>query len=181
MAHPDGINLISTTVERNPELENVTMILRRLSYGGLILLIASGAIVGGLFGYLTIQRDALTGDKKDLSATIAQESTKEGLLLAVKERAAVVKKVAGSQKQISPLFVLVGQLSPPGPIQTISYDDNGTALVITSLSSIGDAATLVNSLLTLVESHRAEKPKLVSLSLSKQGTIELSVSFVPVL
>lgn len=181
MAESVGINLFSTTVEKNPELERITTILRQVSYGGLILLIASGLIVGGLFGYLTIQRDSLTNSKADLTTTIAQQSTKEGLLLAVKERASVVKKVMGLQKKIDPLFSDISQIVVQGQIGSISLDDNNTVLVVANSGSVRDAAKIVSALLGLTNGQKVNNPKLVSLTLSKDGSIDVAVSFVPVL
>lgn len=181
MARPGGINLISVSNNQNPELAGVSELLRRISYGSLIVVIISGAVVGGLFGFFTIQRDALMNTRTSLVASVNQNSTKEGLLTAVKQRAALVKKIAAAQKQLTPLFTITGQLATPEQLESLLLDDSNKAVVLVKVGSIGDAAKVVDTLMTAVAAHQAEEPQLDALSLTKDGNIELSVSFVPTL
>ena len=90
-------------------------------------------------------------------------------------------KIAAAQKQLTPLFTITGQLATPEQLESLLLDDSNKAVVLVKVGSIGDAAKVVDTLMTAVAAHQAEEPQLDALSLTKDGNIELSVSFVPTL
>ncbi len=178
MGRANSINLIPATIENTPEFVGVYELLRRISYGGLILFIASGLITGGVFAYLSARQTNLLTQKDSLTATINQYSIKEGLLLTAKQRVVVIDKIVAGQKDFSKLFGTVGNIVSSGQLVSLSLDDTNRVVLVAHVNSLTDAITVVDTLLKTAESHMLTRPELIAFSLSKDGGFDESLSFV---
>ncbi len=179
---PTGtINLIKTKTSSSPQLEALEAVLKKISFGGLLALIISSVAVGGLFFYLRAQKEQLEGTKATLTQSITQNTNKEGLLLSIRQRISIIDKIQANKSPAGPLFDILGTVVSPSQLFGLALDDHNEAIVTIHVKSIDDVVTIVDLLLKAVEEKQAKSPKLVSLTLARDGTIEVALSFVTVL
>ncbi len=175
------INLISTKADKTESVARFVPFLRRLAYGSLIFVIASGTAVGAAFLYMRSRVDGAVSEKNAAALAITNETTKEGLLIAVKQRATIVDKVMANQKRLDTFFDIVSQTVPKNELSAITLDDTYKTTVTAHAPSVAEAVKIIDSLLVLAAADRVTKPSLVALTLNKDGDMDVSVSFAPIL
>ena len=176
-----SINLIESKTAENPQLTKADAVLKRISYIAVITLVISGLLVGGLFTYLQLRETQVKNQADTIIAGITQDSAKEGLLTAIKERITVIDKILAGKKHVNTLFTLITDIVPPGNLTTVSLDDAGKVTIVASVASVPEAVTMVDSVLTLGTTGKLTKAALGSFGLSQESGLEISLSFVPVL
>lgn len=174
-----NINLIKSTTTEYPQLGRLSSLLTRLSIGSIVLLLVSGFTVSALFLFFESRIKDLTNQKEVLSAAIAQDSVKEGLLNSVKDRVAVIDKLSKEQKNVRSFFTILTQIFKTGQIVALSMDDLDNTVVNVHVDSIAEAAEIVDSLRKVVSATQARKPELVALTLGKDGGFLMSISYIP--
>lgn len=175
------INLIATKTDEGPQLTRITALLKKISYGSVILLLITGFLVGGVYVFVQGRVSQLTQEKNTLAQSVAADSTKEGLLRALKDRVAVFDKLSASAKHMDKFFNEVSLIGNTGTIDSISLDDTGKAIISTKLGSIDQAITVTDTLIKEATAGNITKPSLISMTIDKDGGFSLSVSFVQVL
>jgi hypothetical protein len=181
MATTQSINLIKTPINEIPLLAGMIPVLKRMAFICLTSLIISGLAAGGVYYYFFTLENTRIAQKNALVESVSQDSKKEGLLLAVKQRAAIVSSLTAGQKNISAFFNLLTQFITPEQMETITMSDNNKVIIGANTATIGDAVTLVDALLKTVDAGKVSKPDLVLFNLAKNGGFKISVSFVPIL
>jgi hypothetical protein len=174
------INLIRTKTALSPQVEMAAAYLRKLSLWALVILIVSGVVVSGIFYYLRVRQDQLVNTHRQLSESITQNTTKEGLLFTVKQRAALTNKILGIQQPVSKVFDTLSTVNTSGQMTDVSLDDHNTVLLTIHAESITDVVTIADALMGQVKENRVRSPQLVSLSLGKSGGVDVSLSFIAV-
>lgn len=175
-----SINLIRTKTTTSPQVEMVTTLFRKLSLWALALLIVSGVLVSGIFFYLQNREQQLVNTQRQLSQSIAQSTTKEGLLVALKHRAALTNKILGVQQPVGKVFDTLSTFVSPGQMTSISIDDHNKVLLGIHAQSITDVISVVDSLIKQMTANHARAPQLVSLSLGRIGDVDVTLSFIAV-
>jgi len=181
MATIGSINLITNKTGENPDITAARSLLQHIGTWSLIVFIISGIIVGGALAYFQVRAAALVSDKNSFVGLVNTDTTKEGLLLAVRQRAGVVGKILTGQKNLNVFFDMIGKFVQPAQISSIAMDDTNKTVVAAHVSSVADATGVVDSLLVLSAANQVTKPELTSFTLSKDGGFDISVSFAPVL
>lgn len=146
-----------------------------------LTLVFSGFLVGGIYLFLQNRQTQLTTQHDSQFTLVSQDAAKEGLLGALKGRAAVIDKIMATQKKTDALFDLVNSVVPQGSLIGLSLDDSNKAVIDTQVRTLQDAVVMVDSLLRLGNEGKLTKPELLSLALSKQGGFEILLAFVPTL
>lgn len=181
MATTKSINFIKSPINEIPLLAGMIPILKRMAGICLAALVISGIIAGGVYYYFFTLENTRIAQKNALVESVSQDSKKEGLLLAVKQRSAIVSSLTSGQKNMTAFFDILGQFITPEQLETVTMSDNNKVMVGAKTATIGDAVTLVESLLKTVDSGKVSKPDLVLFNLAKNGEFKISVSFVPML
>src|SRR3989344_765335 len=101
MAQAKPINLIQANVQLSPQMEGIGDFLHRIGIWALGALIISGVVVTSIFFYLQNSETRLGDMKSQLTASIAQQTAKEGILFTLKQRAVLVDKMFGVQKPVN--------------------------------------------------------------------------------
>jgi len=176
------INLIRTKTAISPQLEIVTTLFRKLSLWALALLIVSGILVSGIFFYLQIREQQMANTRQQLSQAIAQSTTKEGLLFAVKQRGVLTNKILGVQQPVGKVFDTLSTFSTLGQMTAVSLDDHNKVLLAIHAQSITDVISIVDALIKQTTSNHTRAPQLVSLLLSPEnkGGVDVILSFIAI-
>lgn len=174
------INLIQTKTAISPQAGMVTEFLRKLSLWALASLIVSGVAVSGIFYYLQVREEQLILTRRRLLESITQSTTKEGLLFSVKQRVALTNKILGVQQPVSKVFDTLTAFSTPDQITAVSLDDHNKVSLMIHAQSITDVVSMTDALVGQTTANRVRAPQLVSLSLGKDGGVDVGLSFIAV-
>lgn len=174
------INLIQTKLESSPEVGLLATLLRKLSLWALLLLIISGIITIGTYYYMLVRRDQLVSTKQRLTEIIAQNPTKEGLLLSVQQRTALITKILAFQKPVGTVFDIVSAFISGSQILRMTLDDKNMVFLSFHAQSITDVISISDTLIKQTASNLVKNPQLDSLIFSKDGGIDIMVSFIPI-
>jgi hypothetical protein len=174
------INLIQTKTILSPQLETVTALLRKLSIWALTILIASGVVVSGVFYYLRLREEQLANTKQQLSQAIAQYMTREGLLFALKQRMGLTGKILGVQQPVGKVFDTLAGFVSPGQMTAVSLDDHNQVSLMIHAQSITDVVSITDGLMKQATVNRVRAPQLVSLTLGKEGGVDVGLLFIAV-
>jgi hypothetical protein len=174
------INLIRAKTAMSRFEETVTVLFRKLSLWALAILIVSGVLVSGMFYYLQVRREQLTHTQQQLSQVISQSKTKEGLLVSVKQRSALISKILGVQQPVSKVFDTVAGFVGVGQMSGITLDDRNTVFLRIHAQSITDVISITDTLIKQTTANLAKAPQLVSLTLGKDGGVDVGLSFIAV-
>jgi len=178
MGRAGNINLITTTIETAPEFAGYFKILQKVSYTSLIVLIVSGVIVGSIFAYVSSRQSALRTEKNTLLAQINRQSVTEGLLLAVKQRVAVIDKILAGKQGVEPLFAIVDGVAAVGKPVSLLLDEFKTVTIVVHVGSVGEAITVADGILEKAKTNVITKPALASFTVNKEGGFDMGISFV---
>jgi hypothetical protein len=180
MAPLRGINLIKSPINEIPLLAGMIPLLQRMSIICLASLIISGLATGAVYYYLFTTENSRILEKNSRVSTVKGESVKEGLFVAIKARAATVSNLTIGQKNISALLDMLGQITTPAQLETVSLSEN-KVLLAAKTESIAETMILVDALMKVAAAGKITKPELISFNLHKDGGFKISLSFVTVL
>lgn len=174
------INLIQTKSATSAQTEIVATVLRRISLWTLATLIVGGVAVSGIFYYVRAREEQLAQTKLQLTRTITQNATKEGLLASVKQRAGQITKILAVQKPVSTVFDVLVPFVSPGQISSVSLDETNKVSLMIHTQSITEAVSITDALVRETILNTVRSPQLISLVLGKDGGIDIGVSFIAV-
>jgi hypothetical protein len=174
------INLIQNRTEVSPQAGIVTALFRKLSLWALVILIVCGLSVGGFFYFVRIRTEQLAVKKQQFSELITQNTVKEGLLVSLKQRAALTKKVLGVQQHVDIVFDVLTAFVSFDHVTNVSLDDTNTVSVIIHAGSIPDVISMTDAMMKLNATSRIRAPQLVSFTLGREGGVDVGVSFIAV-
>lgn len=173
-----SLNLIQTKTNVSKELELLDTWISRVSIGSLILLMVSGVLVGSIFFFLRSREAQLVGQKSSLVADVSQETTKEGLLLAIKRRSTIVDTLIGKQKSFQEFFATLSRIAPAANLNSVSFDEQNKTVIVIHTDTIGEVLTIVDVLVKETTDQKIRNPELISLTFEREGGIQASFSFV---
>lgn len=175
-----SINLLQRNAGPVREITELEDKLHLASLWALGILIGSGIIIGAAFLFLTSTVKSLETSKIDLGRQINQQSDKEGILLALKDRTGIAGKALASAKSWGDLFPLLSRIADGGFV-SVSADENGRVTTELTVNSVDEAATIVSNMISLTGDKALKAAQLTSFVISEDGGIRLSLSFIPVL
>lgn len=180
MDAPRIINLIPTKPEESPQTGIIITFVQRFSLWALAIFIVSGVAIGGTYYYLKLRYDQLVITRQELSQIITQNATKEGLLVSIKQRTALITKIFGVQQPIGDVFDMFVPYVTPGQISDVTMDDKNNVSLIIHAASINDVVAITDALIKQTATNRVRAPQLNTLQLTKTGIINVGLSFVAV-
>lgn len=177
------INLFSSKSNKSPIVQKYEDQLRFIAWIALIFLFTAGAIVGSTYGYVYYKTAQLTEGKQALTRSIAALSVREGLLLALKQRIQIVGNVGKYARPWGGLFPILAAISPAQQYSSLSIDEAGKVTVYLELQSIEEALITAHSVIDLAmgDARQLKNPQLLALIYREDGTVQLGVSFFPIL
>ncbi len=179
MPVPGDINLLKTKTSLTPELITLMEKLRVGSFVAIGVVLVVGFLIAMSPLFLTGERNSLLEAKKQLVAAIAADARKEGLFLSVKDRIPVVDRAIQSEKPWGQILDMVGSIILPPKLLSLAVDDHYVVFLNVKAGSVEEIAGWINSIIDLVSQKRIRSPQLVSLQLTKEGSMLVSFSFIP--
>lgn len=174
------INLIRRDVGKLREFTAIEDLLRRSTWWFLGGLLVSGVVIGGLFLFVRARVSQLEQEKARVVREINAQSTKEGLLLSLKERVNIASRALDSAKPWGKLFSMMQKISGDEFYNSISIEDSGRVQAVLNLPSVDEAVLAVTNMMGLSLERSLRSPQMLSFTLRDTGNVQLEVSFYPV-
>lgn len=179
MAVPEDINLLQTKTRLSPELLAFTEKFRMASWGIIGGTLVVGVITGLLFFLFREQRLRVADDKRRLLASISSNAKKESVFTSVKERIPLVEQALNSQKAWGQLLDGIAAIAKPPNLYSLSVDDKQLVQINLKTTSLAEVGGWIARVLDLFTQKRLRSPQLMSLQLSKDGNILVTIAFIP--
>ncbi|MBI5613527.1 hypothetical protein HY947_01250 [Candidatus Gottesmanbacteria bacterium] len=176
-----SINLLKSKATASVLPQGVEASLNRFAIASVMVLCVVGICVSAAFFYLRFEHDALTAKKDEYSNEIINNSVKEGLQSAIKERMVMTAKVLKVRKPYALLLDSIGIVAPPGKLTNVSVDETGKTRITIRASSIEETIDMANAIIALTKEGKFKGPDLTSFQFGKSNDVLFTVSFVPVL
>lgn len=180
MNKSSDINLLKAKTLLTPQMLAVGEQLRKTSIIFLVLLFLVGMFFG--VGHLILRQkyEELFQKRQAAILEIAGEIRKEGLIMSIKDRLALVKKVLDVEELWPGVFELTARVM--GNKKT-SFSINNTREIGLTIktNSLEEAFIVVGQVLTEANNKLLTNPVLGAVQYQKDGSIQLSLTFTPTL
>lgn len=160
------------------DLENK---LRLAAWWSLAALLGVGIIIGSTFFFLKARSGQMSSENTQMGGQIDAQVVKEGILVSLKERSDVAGKALEAVRPWGNLFPILIQIAPATQLKSLSIDETTRVSLLLSLGSVDDAVTVVTNVISLSGLHTVRSPQLLSFSIKDDGTVQMGVSFIPIL
>lgn len=181
MVSGKSINLFDTKANLTPKwqlVEKYLLLIRQYLLGFTIIV---GVVLVVLYGVIRYRSGQLDTDQKQLFQTIQNQSVKEGLLFALRARIASLKKILDVQFSVAPYIDTTLLLARPPQLASFSIGENNTVQISVEFSDIGQAVSMMETVVKLVNENKIKNPNLTSLAVDKDGGITMGLSYSVVL
>lgn len=177
MSQGKSINLFDTKTSLPPSwqlVEKYLLVIRQYLLGFVCVVGIALVVAYGVVRYRLGQFDA---DQKQLSYTIQNQNVKEGLLLALRARITSLKKILEVQLSVAPYIDATLLLARPPKLTSFSIGEKNTVQISVELPDIGEAVSMMEVVVKLVEKNIIKNPNLTSLSVDKDGSIMMGITY----
>jgi len=176
------INLLHRRVGPDEEgLAHLESSLKIAAWWSLIALLGIGIIVGTIFVVLSTRIQQLERGKAQLIQQINAQSVKEGILLSLKQRTIIAGKALDAARPWGNLFPMLTQITDSANYRSLTIDDAGKVSVQLTLTSVDDAVIAVSNIIALTQQGTVKLPQMLVFTASDDGSVQMGMSFVPVL
>jgi hypothetical protein len=172
-----SINLFDTKASLSPgwQLVEKYLILARIYLLGFVCI--GGALLVLTYGVVRVRTTQLDGQYTQLYKTIQGQSVKEGLLLALRARIASLKKILDVQFSLAPYIDTTLLIARPPELTSFSIGEKNTVQISVELPDIGQAISMMETVMILVEENKISLPNLTSLRVEKDGSIVMGITY----
>jgi len=181
MVSEKSINLFDTKASLSPGWQLVEQYLRIIRQYLLWSVFIVGLILVVLFSVITFRTNQLEVEQKRLSQTIQNQNVKEGMLLALRARITSLKNILNTQFSVAPYIDTTLLLAWPPKLASFSIGEKNTVQISVNLSDIGEAVSMMEEIVKLVDENKIRTPHLTSLTIDKDGTIMMGLSYSVIL
>lgn len=171
------INLLKAKTLLTPEMAAIEEQLRKTSLILLVFLFLTGIFFG--VGYLILRQKyaSLSYERQAAMTAISGEISKEGLLMSLKDRLTIAGKVVDIQESWPGVFDLTARIVRNKKTAFAINDKREIGLTIKT-DSLEEAFFVVDQILTEESSKMLANPVLNGVQYQKDGSIQLSVTFI---
>lgn len=154
--------------------------IRVFAWWALLSLFGIGVILAVAFLFVNSRFQRLEAQKAQITQQLRSASTKEGIVISLKQRILVAQKALDVARPWGKLFPLLEQIGPVRQFVTLSVDESGRVSTIIEAQSIDEAVSIVTNTINLAGTKLLRSPQLLSFSLREIGTVQLGLSFIPI-
>ncbi len=176
-----SINLFDTKASLTPGWQLVEQYLRIARQYMLWSVLIVGIVLVVLYGAIRFRSNQLEIEQKRLSQTIQHQNVKEGMLLALRARITSLNNILNTQFSVAPYIDTTLLLARPPKLTSFSIGDKNTVQISVNLSDIGEAVSMMEEIVKLVDENKIRTPNLTSLTLDKNGDIMMGLSYSVIL
>ncbi|MBI4064789.1 hypothetical protein HY409_00260 [Candidatus Gottesmanbacteria bacterium] len=171
------VNLLQTKTPQLAQAQTIESQLRIVNYVLAVTVIVFSILIGSVYIYIKNSAQHVINIKKQNITAIANLSTKEVLLLALKDRLRHATQIRQSQYSFDKIFAIIERLDVTRSISSIVILDNGTIQTSIRLGSIEETFYLMNNMTKEVTSGIMKQLIIDSMSLDEVGRLQMAISF----
>ncbi|KKU82993.1 hypothetical protein A2973_03090 [Candidatus Gottesmanbacteria bacterium RIFCSPLOWO2_01_FULL_49_10] len=175
------INLLKAKTALSPTLVVLERHLHIASYVVLVGALSASLFLGVGYVILRSKLGLLISNKQKYVSLIANQSRKEVLLVLIKDRLSVLDKIIASQKNWVVAFDLIARVLGGQPLNSFSVNDEQQVSMSITVFSIEEAISLVDRIALEMHEKKLIRPTLESLRYGTDGSVDLSIVFIPTL
>ncbi|HLD25039.1 MAG TPA: hypothetical protein VJB96_03940 [Patescibacteria group bacterium] len=175
------INLIQGDAKRFAGITKIEENLSRLAWILLASVFVLGVGIGSAYMYASQSIAKLESTNVALSRDINAQSVKEGLLLSLVERTGIAQRALAAAKPWGKLFRVLPQVAPESSFRSVSIDETSLVTTTLELGSVDEAVTVVTNMMSLANEKELRSPQMLSFSLKEDESVQMTVSFHPLL
>jgi hypothetical protein len=175
------INLLKRDVSSSRSFSLLEDRLRIAAWWSLVALFATGIVIGTLFFYLNSRSEQLNQQNTQLGQQINTQLVKEGILASLKSRADIARKALDVARPWGNLFPILTQIASQNQLLSLTVDETARVNIVLKLGSVDDAVNIVDNVIALAGQNTLHSPQLLSFTIKDDGSVQMGLSFVPVL
>lgn len=175
------INLLKAKTALSPSFVALERHLHIASYAVLIGTLSVSLFLGVGYTVLRSRLGVLILAQQKYVTLIANQSRKEVLLVSIKDRLSALDKIIASQKNWVVAFDLIARVLGGQPLNSFSVNDEQQVSMSITVFSIEEAISLVDRIALEMHDKKLIRPTLESLHYGKNGSVDLSIVFIPTL
>lgn len=174
------INLLKAKTLLTPQMLAIEEQLRRASLIFLLFLLGTGIFFS--VGYLILRRshEGLVADKQAVMTAISAQTRKEGLSLSIKDRLTIAGKIIEQEKSWIAVLDLIERIVGSGKHTSFTVNDKEEVSLSINTASLEEAFVVVDHVLTESKTKALAHPILDTVQYQKDGSVRLSLTFVPI-
>jgi len=172
------INLLKSVYDKEAAVSPMQTELRKFSFWAVILTVAIGIIVLGIYFVLTTTHQTLSDTHAKLTAELDSNKTKESLMAVIKSRIDTVTKAMDNTKPVDKMLANIYTYCRPPKLAEIHQDDTGRYNLHYVADSLGDAMGLTAALAESYNQKQISNIMLDGFSIDKSGMV-ITFSFLP--
>ncbi len=171
------VNLLQTKAPQSARVKTIQSQLKIANYIVVIVIIACSLFIGAGYMYIKTSSQQLVNTKKQYIASIANLSTREVLLSALKDRLKLAIKIRETQYSYDKVFVLIDRLGTASSFNSVSIAESGTVQTSLRLENIEEAFSFMNNLTKELSNGTVKQLTIESMSLDEIGRLQIALTF----
>lgn len=180
MSRPSDINLLKAKTVLSPRVLAIEEQLRVASLVLLFLVLSATLFFGVGYAILQRQHESLSGEKQSLVAAIKGELDKEGLYMSLKDRLTIVGKILEGQRSWLGVLDIIDRVTAVQAKTSFTVSENDEVSLVVTNETLEDTFTMVDRLLSEVSAKTIANPMLDSIQYQMDGTVRVSLTFIPI-
>lgn len=176
-----AINLLRTQSVLTPEQLLILSKLRLASFIISGLFLGIGIFVGISYVAARTQLNNLENQRITIARQISQQAKKQVLLLNLQDRLPVIGKVMDAQYPWDRVIADLSLLALPPNLKTIAITQNNAITMTVQAKSLEEVSQMVRTSIQLSVDKKIRTPQISSIQISQQGTIDITLTLIPIL
>ncbi len=173
------INLLKTKSTLSQEQVAILDHLKTVGYVLITLAIFGGMATGSVYFLLANQLSSAENRKSELLRQVTTHASKEALYVSLKDRLPIVQKVLDNKENWAGILEIIPSIAFTPSLKSVIIGENNITQLTIQTDTIEDTATVVNQVISLVGDRRIYNPQLVGLQITEHGSVQMTLSFLP--
>ncbi len=177
----NGINLLRTQSVLSQEEVLLLGRIKLVSFIAVICVVVVGIFVGGAYFAAKLQHNQLEDKRVSLSKSISAQAKKQILLLSLQDRIPIIKKTLDAQYPWDKVVENLVQIVGPPYLKTLAIGQNNILNVTAEAKSLEDIEAMITESLKQTQEKKIRSPQISSMTIAKDGGINITFIFIPIL
>ena len=177
MSDVKPINLFQSKAELSPFWSMIEHTLEKLRIVLIFVFLGVGVSVISLYVFATMQKKTLASQQSQLMTIVTQYADKEIMLRALRARVISLQTIMKQQVSIAPYIDTTLLIAQPPTLTSFSIGEKNSVSISVKMTTMDNAVSLIQTVVTLTNTHKILHPLLTSFSIDKDGTITMGLSY----
>ena len=179
MTKSSEINLLKAKTMLTPGMIAIEGQLRTASLTLLLVLFLTGMFFGAGYVILRRQLNIVSVQKQSLITAIGKELQKEGIYTALKDRLIIIGRIIDQQHSWLGVLDLIDRVTS-GAATSFAVNENDEVSLSITNNTLEETLGVVDRILKEVSAKTIANPILESVQYKKDGTVSVSLTFIPI-